>query len=211
MCRLFGFRSVIQSQVHSSLVSADNALEVQSNKHADGWGVCYYMAGSPHIIKSEKTAVEDSIFKKISGIVSSETVLAHLRAATLGETSILNTHPFQFGNWVFAHNGNIKNFEKFKREIKNQISPELRRFILGSTDSELIFYFILSNLSKKISLENLYCDIDILAQSVRESVATLVEIIGNYSKIDDAGNTETYITFILTNGKTMISHQGDRP
>ena len=30
MCRLFGFRSVLQSQVHRSLANADNALAVQS-------------------------------------------------------------------------------------------------------------------------------------------------------------------------------------
>ena len=38
MCRLFGFRSVIQSQVHRSLVDADNALGQQSVRHQDGCG-----------------------------------------------------------------------------------------------------------------------------------------------------------------------------
>jgi hypothetical protein len=38
MCRIFGFRSVIQSQVHRSLVSADNALMIQGERHPDGWG-----------------------------------------------------------------------------------------------------------------------------------------------------------------------------
>ena len=31
MCRIFGFRSVMQSHVHRSLVSADNALIQQSD------------------------------------------------------------------------------------------------------------------------------------------------------------------------------------
>ena len=43
MCRLFGFRSVIKSQMHRSLVSADNALVRQSEQHPDGWGVAGLM------------------------------------------------------------------------------------------------------------------------------------------------------------------------
>ena len=92
MCRLFGFRSVISSQVHRSLVEADNALLHQSNFHSDGWGVAYYVANAPHLVKSTSAAVEDSLFKKVSGIVSSETVLAHLRKATQGELCITNIH-----------------------------------------------------------------------------------------------------------------------
>ena len=50
MCRLFGFRSVLRSQVHRSLRSADNALAVQSRVHPDGWGVAYYVAGAVAIL-----------------------------------------------------------------------------------------------------------------------------------------------------------------
>ena len=56
MCRLFGFRSVIPSQVHRSLLSADNALGTQSSQHPDGWGVAFYVDGSPHLTKSPSTA-----------------------------------------------------------------------------------------------------------------------------------------------------------
>ena len=56
MCRLFGFRSVIQSQVHRTLMDADNALGTQSTEHRDGWGVAYYVDGAPHITRSPTTA-----------------------------------------------------------------------------------------------------------------------------------------------------------
>ena len=210
MCRLFGFRSVINSQVHSSLLHTDNALIQQSIEHPDGWGVSYYVQGAPHIIKSDRTAINDSLFKKVSGVVSSQTVLAHVRNATLGETNILNTHPFQFGKWTFAHNGNIKNFEKFKPLIYQDISPALKRFILGNTDSELIFYFFLSHIQKKVDLDEKDVEINILSKAIRKGLEKLISIVGDFSKIDDAGETETYLTFILTNGETMISHQGGK-
>lgn len=210
MCRLFGFRSVIQSQVHHSLISAENALEVQSNKHPDGWGVCYYIAGAPHVIKSEKTAINDNIFKQVSGVVSSETVVAHIRNATLGKVSILNTHPFQHGPWIFAHNGNIRDFDNYRDEILSKIKPSLRRFILGSTDSEVLFYFMLSDLSDVFDISERNCPVNILQSSISKSIKKLSSIIGEYCINDDGKNTETFLTFILTNGETMIAHQGGK-
>lgn len=210
MCRLFGFRSVILSQVHTSLLSADNALHVQSNNHPDGWGVSYYQNGAPHVIKSSASAVKDSIFQKVSGVVSSNTVLAHIRKATLGSKNILNTHPFQYGHWVFAHNGNIKNFDQHKDEIKRKIHPQFQRFILGDTDSEILFYFLLTKMSLHSNLEEVSYPIDKLADAIREAITEIVSIIGDMSKIDDAGETETYLTFIITNGVTMLAHQGGK-
>ncbi len=210
MCRLFGFRSVINSQVHTSLIEAENALGHQSNYHPDGWGVSFYLKGSPHLIKSPGAAFGDSIFKKVSGVVSSQTVIAHIRKATLGENSILNTHPFQFGKWTFAHNGNIKDFEQLKPIILERIHPELRRFILGTTDSELFFFYLLTHLNQQNLIDTVHLDYNTLNKSVREAVEGLIKIIGEYSKIDNAGEQETYLTFILTNGEIMLAHQGGK-
>lgn len=154
MCRIFGFRSVLFSRVHTSLISADNALISQSDRHPDGWGVAYYVGPTPHIIRSINSALEDALFKKISGIVTSQTVIAHIRKATKGELNILNTHPFQYGNWTFAHNGNITNFASSKAQLIDLIDPQLKHFILGDTDSEIIFYILLSHIKDKTSLEH---------------------------------------------------------
>ncbi|MEO0323985.1 MAG: class II glutamine amidotransferase, partial [Myxococcota bacterium] len=115
VCRLFGFRSVIQSQVHRSLVAADNALGRQSAGHPDGWGVAYYVDGAPHLTRSPGHALSDALFHRVSGVVSSETVLAHVRKATQGPKTVLNCHPFQYGRWVFAHNGDLPRFHQAYR------------------------------------------------------------------------------------------------
>src|SRR5688500_4224474 len=131
MCRIFGFRSVLQSRVHRSLRSADNALAVQSRAHPDGWGVAYYVAGSPHVIKSTGTAGSDHLFERVSGLLTSETVLAHVRRATQGGLSTLNCHPFQHGRWVLAHNGDVPGFSEVREELLLRVAPALRRFLLG--------------------------------------------------------------------------------
>ena len=86
MCRLFGFRSIIPSQVHHSLMSAENALVWQSERRPDGCGGSLYGTGGiPHLIKTAETALQDTLFRRVSGIVSSHTVVAHLRKATKGQ------------------------------------------------------------------------------------------------------------------------------
>ncbi len=210
MCRLFGFRSVIPSQVHRSLMEADNAILHQSNVHSDGWGVGYYVAGAPHLVKSTSAAVECSLFQKVSGIVASETVVAHIRKATQGELCITNTHPFQYGQWIFMHNGNIKNFASIRGELMELISPKMSRYILGNTDSEILFYLVLTRLAHRVDLHRRGCSLDDMARAVREAIQLITDRVGPMHTDPDGPATETYLTFILTNGSTMISHQGGK-
>lgn len=209
MCRLFGFRSVLTSQVHSSLVSADNALMGQSEFHPHGWGVVYYQEKTPHVIKSGESALKDQLFKKVSGIVSSETVLAHIRKATQGESSILNSHPFQYGPWVFAHNGNIENFEDIKEEITNKIPSKFRKYILGNTDSETLFYYLISEMDKHFDLSSDKIDFNKLASVLEKTLMVfLKEFNITLHDCKNFDNDKSYLTFILTNGKTMIGFNG---
>lgn len=210
MCRIFGFRSVIQSQVHRSLVSADNALVLQSDRHPDGWGVAYYNAGAPHVIKSVATALDDALFRRVSGIVSSETVLAHLRKATQGTLSIVNTHPFQYGPWVFVHNGNIAGFDTIKDELLARIPPIMRRFILGDTDSEVLFYLLLGNMARRCELSRPGYPIGDLVGAVRETIEEVVELAGPMHEVDGGPTDANYLTFVITNGTTMVAHQGGK-
>lgn len=210
MCRLFGFRSVLQSKVHKSLISAENAFVLQSEEHPDGWGVCHYVEGVPQLIRSISTAVDDQLFAQVSGVVTSQTVVAHLRKSTQGELSILNTHPFQYGKWIFAHNGNIKNFESIKSKIVDQIDEKFKKFILGKTDSEMIFYFVLTHLSKYISLRDHQTDWNNFVKGIKEAIASLIEIIGPVHPHDDGNSTETFLTFLITDGQIMLGYQGGK-
>jgi len=208
MCRLFAFHSRITSQVHSSLVSADNTLHDLSEKHPDGWGVGYYVEGTPHVIKSTDCAMEDQIFHKVSGIVSSQTVVAHIRKATQGEQTILNSHPFQYGEWIFVHNGNIKNFQEKKQSYLNLVDSDLKRFILGSTDSEMLFFIILSEIKKNHNLSDDDIPISQIKNSIQIALDKIISISGKPTHSNDPTPSENYYSFILTNGKKMIGING---
>lgn len=204
MCRLFGFRSVIPSMVHRSLVDADNALGVQSENHPDGWGVAYYVDGAPHVTKSSFTALDDVIFNRVSGVVSSETVVAHVRKATQGELSVLNTHPFQYGRWVFAHNGDIPDLDEVRAALLAEIAPTLRRFVLGDTDSELVFFMFLTELQRQGPLSR--------NRGVDEVMIALKSTVKRVREICDTPQREkkALLTIITTNGSTLVATHGGK-
>jgi glutamine amidotransferase len=205
MCRLFGFRSVLQSQVHHSLVSADNALGVQAEEHGDGWGVAYYVAGSPHIIKSPVTAVGDRLFHRVSGIATSETVVAHIRKATQGDHSTLNCHPFQFGRWVMAHNGDVPDFPQFREALTDLIPPVLSRFLLGDTDSELIFHLFLSYLQQETELHHRGTPVESVVRAMRRTTRAVREVA-------DTGDADkrSLLTFLVSDGELLAGTQGGK-
>lgn len=197
MCRLFGFRSVIASQMHRSLVAAENALGRQSERHPDGWGVAYYVDGAPHVTRSATHAFSDALFHRVSGVVSSETVLAHVRKATQGGNSVLNCHPFQYGRWVFAHNGDIPSFGERRDALMAKIHPRLRRFVLGETDSEVLFFIFLSHLEELGG-----------ARDVSGVTTALIAMVHVVERI--ATSAANLLTCIVSDGTTMVAHQGGR-
>ena len=203
MCRLFGFRSVIPSQVHRSLMDADNALGTQSEAHPDGWGVAYFIDGSPHVTRAPSTALNDMIFHRLSGIVSSETVLAHVRKATQGGHNVLNCHPFQYGKWVFAHNGDIPEFGDKRGALVAEVAPRLRRFILGETDSEVVFFIFLSVLSSYGPLASRH-GVDHVIEAMRQTVIKVREVC------DGDDDKPALLTFIVTDGTTLAATQGGK-
>jgi len=211
MCRLFGFRSVINSQVHSSLLSAENSLRDQSMRHPDGWGLAYYLEGVPHLVKSSDTALNNNLFQKVSGVVSSHTVMAHIRKATQGEHTILNSHPFQYGSWIFAHNGHIKQFDENRSKLLSLIDPDLKRFILGSTDSEFFFFLILTEVKKMYPLSHAHIPMDQLKIAIEHAVTKITNIAGDLTNRDRPEKNENYLSFLLTNGETFVGFQGGQP
>ncbi|MEZ4272183.1 MAG: class II glutamine amidotransferase [Myxococcota bacterium] len=204
MCRLFGFRSSVLSGIHSSLVAAENALARQSVRHPDGWGVAYYNGGFPHIIRNDKQALDDGLFKEVSAVLSTRTLLAHIRQATVGKVGILNCHPFQHGPWTFAHNGQIANFgtdEDLRHRLHEAVDGRFHPQILGTTDSEVCFYLFLSRLARRV--EDIYHE-GIRAEVTMDALKETVEMILEMAPEPDPREPNR-LTFLLTNGSVMAA------
>jgi glutamine amidotransferase len=145
--------------------------------------------------------------------VTSETVLAHVRKATQGNLdnlNILDTHPFQYGSWVMVHNGNIAKFPEIQAELRKRVPKVLRRFILGQTDSELLFYLLLGRMAERCELERRGYPLRDLAAAARETIDMVCELAGDICEDDGGDPHNNFLTFVITNGQTMLAHQGGK-
>ncbi len=208
MCRLYGFRSAIDSTVHRSLVDAENAMALQSSRHKDGWGIAYYVGRFPQIIRNDQQALGDSLFREVSGVVATRTFMAHIRQATAGSVRVLNCHPFQHGGWTFAHNGQVCTFgvdPSVRQRVLGLIDGRYRRFVLGDTDSELLFYVFLSRLSRMVDdLQSAGITADHAVSALRESVA---EVLAASPPPEADPERPTRLNFLLTNGNVLIGYR----
>src|ERR687888_24333 len=83
MCRLFGFRSNIPARVHEDLVCEKNSLRAQSVEHKDGWGIASYVDSAlPEVAHGVGPAHLDPEFERVSNLLSSRAVIAHVRLAS---------------------------------------------------------------------------------------------------------------------------------
>ena len=204
MCRLYGFRSAIVSGVHRSLIAAENALALQSEKHSDGWGLAHYIGTFPHLIRNKEQAVVDSLYREVSGVVATRTFLAHIRKATVGEVNVLNCHPFQHGPWTFAHNGEIAGFddETVRADVRELVDGRFRRHILGATDSELVFHIFLSQLARDVE------SIHEPGVSTRHVVAALRRTVKAVLAVSrETDEKRTKLSFLVTNGNVLVGYR----
>ena len=129
------------SLIHQSLAARTSV----TTTNGDGFGVGWYGSRvTPGVYRSIQPAWNDRNLRNLAAQIESPLFLAHVRAATETAVQQSNCHPFQYGKWLFVHNGVIDNFQHIKRELALAIAPELYPAIQGTTDSEIMFYLALT-------------------------------------------------------------------
>ncbi|NNK78847.1 MAG: class II glutamine amidotransferase, partial [Litoreibacter sp.] len=118
--------------------------DMEGYAHGHGWGVADYPNGVPMIEKQTWAAFHGEHFSKKAARIYARTVVAHVRRATVGGTAFENTHPFDHGKWIFAHNGTVPNFDLVREKMLDHLDPLHRVEIRGSTDSEHVFRYLMS-------------------------------------------------------------------
>lgn len=114
-----------------------------SLQHTDGWGMAYLDQNGKFVIKkSTKAIFEDPESKQIPHF-KTNLLIVHVRKKSGSEISLKNTHPFRakhslLGECVFCHNGAIEDDIQFDLKYEPQ----------GKTDSERLFYSILSDIKE---------------------------------------------------------------
>jgi predicted glutamine amidotransferase len=146
MCRLIGIVANEPTEFRIVLREAPRSLAALSREHRDGWGIAVFdaCAGTWRVEKGVACAGEDERFHRLAVGTRGELLVSHIRQKTIGDTSLVNTHPFARGRWIFAHNGTVKEVDW----LRAGASPERLAEIAGETDSELLFAWMLTRLDE---------------------------------------------------------------
>lgn len=205
MCRLFGFRSNEAAEVHRSLILEKNSLRAQSVEHKDGWGISYYnQRPDPEVAHGLGAAYQDPDFERVSGLVSSRTVVAHLRLASVGTVTHRNAHPFIYKHWTFAHNGTICDWAEHSQEVESLIDSDFLGLIKGETDSERCFYLFLTHLRAMNALENA------TLPQLAHAVALTAEQVTERTRTSDPEKPPTATNFLVSDGRLMVATRRHR-
>jgi glutamine amidotransferase len=190
--------------VHPELVTEKNSLVIQSREHPDGWGIAAYgIEPRPTVAHGVGPAHSDPDFHRVSSLVSAQTVVAHVRQASVGSVELRNSHPFLYGRWSFVHNGTLRNFERHRKAVEALIGPEFRPNIKGTTDSERCFNIFLTRLSARGPVEG-----PVLLQDVASALAETLELVASIT--DEPGQERSSMNFLVTNGEVMVATRRGR-
>lgn len=109
--------------------------------NADGFGVGWYnldVDPEPCVFTSIAPAEHNANLARLSKKIQSHLIFGHVRAASPGSpVNDSNCHPFQFGRYIWMHNGCIANWSVIKRPLTALLSSCSFAMIGGTTDSEV--------------------------------------------------------------------------
>jgi len=205
MCRLMAYMGspiIIDKllyQPKNSLINQSiNAKELEEPLNGDGFGIGWYVAEvnyEPVTFVSINPAWSNRNLRNLAPKIRTECFIAHVRAASVGEVSESNCHPFQYKNLLMMHNGGVENFSLIKRQIREPLSDEFYNWIKGQTDSEHIFALLLHFLFKETS--------EVTPESVIHAFERTFEHLNKLMKqfgIHEAA----YLNMVVTNGLFVV-------
>jgi ergothioneine biosynthesis protein EgtC len=206
MCRLIAYKGTpividkLLYQPKNSLVNQSiNAKEIEEPLNGDGFGIGWYVPEvnyEPVTFVSVNPAWSNRNLRNLAPKIRTECMVAHVRAASVGEVSEANCHPFQYKNLLMAHNGGVEEFGKIKRKLREPLSDELYNWIKGQTDSEHIFAYLLNYLFNNHKTIN--------PDSVADAFDHTFQFVNKLVK--EAGIKEpAYLNMVVTNGLFIVA------
>src|SRR6185369_231646 len=137
--------------------------------------------------------------------VRADTLVAHVRLATVGAPRTENTHPFRYRHWLFANTGTVESFSTLRGRLAESLPQFLHRDVRGETDSELLFHLFLSFLHDAGELDRPAVEPATAAAALRSAVSLVDRLCA------EEGAPPTALNILLTNPEYLLAvHAGGR-
>lgn len=197
MCRWLGYdgspvllEEILFKAKHSLIDQSMASKSRETPTNGDGFGVGWYgTRETPGLFRSIRPAWNDFNLRDIAAQIESRLFLAHVRATSLATVQETNCHPFRFGRWLFVHNGEIFEIEKYRRDLLLRVDEKYFENIQGTTDSEVMFHLALTFGLEEDPIGAL------------ERMAGFVESVARAHGVDES----LWMTLGVSDGKTLYA------
>jgi glutamine amidotransferase len=189
MCQLLGMNCNVPTDIVFSFTGFATRGGL-TDEHKDGWGIAFFEGAGVRLFVDHESAVASPVASLIKSYpIKSKNVISHIRKATQGQVALENCHPFVrelWGRyWVFAHNGDLKNFSP---ALNGPFRP------VGNTDSELAFCYLLQQLREQFG------DRPPATDALRSTLAALTSHIAAHGVFN----------MMLSDGSALYAHCSTR-
>lgn len=201
MARLMGIMANRRDRMAAVAHQERDALtsELQDSSAVSGIGIGFYQGDEVLHKKQPRRESEPVTWNAFLEGVKTDCALMHARRPTVGDFRSENTHPFRYRRWLFAHTGTIDRFEAIRDGLRNAVHGFLLRNIRGQTDSELLFYVVLSFLHDAGRLD----DRSVTGDDVDLAMRAAVSLVDRLSA--EVGAPKPELNILLTNGVLMAA------
>ena len=185
MCQLLGMNCNVPTDICFSFTGFQ-ARGGATDVHSAGWGIASFEGKGTRVFLDPQPSCISPLAELVRNYpIRSKNVISHIRKATQGSIGLENTHPFMrelWGRyWIFAHNGNLLNFEP---AFDGNFLP------VGLTDSERAFCWLLQELRQEFG-------------SAVPETSTLFSALHRLT-LDIAQHGE--FNYLLSNGVGLFAH-----
>jgi len=163
----------------------------RAEENREGWGIAWWVDGHAEIRKEPIPAHESALAARLADEhPASEMFIVHVRAATVGDLTEANAHPWSAEalgrQWVFAHNGTVRELDRL----------DLGRFCQeGETDSERAFHHVLTRMER-------------LGAGASDDRRLAAEILAAGRELSER---DSRVNFLLSDGTTLYAyHDGHK-
>lgn len=158
MCRFIAYLGkpimadeLILKPVNSLIHQSYSAGEMTEILNGDGFGVGWYVhsiSALPGLFRAITPAWSNTNLLYNAPLIRTNCLFAHIRSASEGGISEVNTHPFRYERFLMMHNGGIPEFHRVRRRILDLLDDELFNWIKGQTDSEHVFALLMQHVKE---------------------------------------------------------------
>jgi glutamine amidotransferase len=185
MCQLLGMNANTPTDVMFSFTG----LATRADEHKDGFGIAFFEDRGLRLFVDHQGARSSPVAEIVKRYpIKSDNVIAHIRKATQGRVALENSHPFMrelWGRyWVFAHNGDLKDFHP---RLHGAFRP------VGDTDSERAFSWLMQELAK-----------------AHAAVPTIAELTRTLAELLPLPAAHGAFNLLLSNGQALWAHASTR-